>query len=81
MSLSPITLEEFISRCFPGEVYPPPQKGVIISEEDLGTLFRCLSILADASKGQANSYDLAMVSQDLSDLEISIRKNTAYPYF
>jgi len=69
LSLSPITLEEFISRCFPGEVYPPPQKGVIISENDLKTLFRCLEVLADASKGQANSYDLVVVNQNLSDLK------------
>ena len=47
MKLKSMTLEEFISRCFPGEVYPPDPQGVVISAQEFKDLLRILDDLSN----------------------------------
>lgn len=73
MKLKSMTLEEFISRCFPGETYPPAPQGVVINAQEFKNL---MQILDDLSSTMYNSgieqWKADMLKTNIEDIRYSV---------
>lgn len=71
MKLKSMTLEEFISRCFPGETYP--QRGVVINHYELDQLFEYLNEMTSIMENiQYATWKCSTLRQDLANLKSKI---------
>ena len=77
MKLKSMTLEEFISRCFPGEVYPPDPQGVVISAQEFKDLLRILDDLSNTIYNSGmEQWKADALKTNIEDIRYSVLMRT-----